>query len=107
MSAERAKLRSSGVALAAALAGIFAALAFPPAAAGATSCVQTYDRSGAVTGRYCAEGLVDPAGPAEAPPVARGERTRAGKPSGVTAAPGVNIQCGGQNGRCRGSFAVR
>jgi hypothetical protein len=88
---------------------LLAALAAGPAAA-QTSCIQTYDRSGAVVGRYCAEGLVDPGGPAtearddDARRPARGNSAaNAGRP----APPGSEIRCDGRNGRCRGTFFIR
>lgn len=95
-------------ALACLVAGI-AAMSHPAAAA--PSCIQTYDRSGAVVGRYCAEGLVDPGGPPETAlpqdPADRRDGARAGAARRGASAPGVEIQCGGPKGRCRGTFSLR
>lgn len=76
----------------------------------APSCIQTYDRSGAVVGRYCAEGLVEPG---DTPAGEEGEtspraRPRTSADTGQRAAPrGSEIRCGGRNGRCRGVFTLR
>lgn len=94
-----------------AAAALFALLcaAFAPAHA-APSCIQTYDRSGAVVGRYCAEGLVDPG---DTPVGGDGQAAQPGRPkssadSGHRTAPrGSEIRCGGRNGRCRGVFTLR
>ncbi|MHB2167300.1 hypothetical protein [Alsobacter sp. R-9] len=67
----------------------------------ATSCVATYDRTGAVTGRYCSDG---PAAPDDAEPTAapapRGDTRR---PAARPLPRGVDIRCTAP-GRCRGSF---
>ncbi len=87
---------------------LLAALAAGPAAA-QTSCIQTYDRSGAVAGRYCAEGLVDPGGPATEArdDDARRPRNAPAATAGRPAPPGSEIRCDGRNGRCRGTFFIR
>ncbi len=80
----------------------------PGSARAAQSCIQTYDRSGAVTGRYCADGLVDPGGPNEAQSTGEAARRPRGPAPGVRAAPaGGEIRCDGRNGRCRGTFSLR
>lgn len=90
------------------LAGHGLACATPaPAAA---SCIQTYDRTGAVVGRYCAEGLVEPGDTPAGDGAAAAPRTASRPPSeiGQRAAPrGSEIRCGGRNGRCRGVFTLR
>jgi hypothetical protein len=88
---------------------VFAAMAGGPAVA-QTSCIQTYDRSGAVAGRYCAEGLVDPGGPATDDRIDDARRPARGNPAataGRAAPPGSEIRCDGRNGRCRGTFFIR
>ena len=87
---------------------LLAVLAAGPAAA-QTSCIQTYDRSGAVAGRYCAEGLVDPGGPATEArdDDARRPRNPPAATAGRAAPPGSEIRCDGRNGRCRGTFFIR
>jgi hypothetical protein len=76
----------------------------------APSCIRTYDRSGAVVGRYCAEGLVEPGDTPvgeqgeTAPPSRSGTSAQTGQ---RTAPPGSEIRCDGRNGRCRGTFFIR
>jgi hypothetical protein len=99
-------------------AGLLLALLLGPLATGpasgpalaATSCVATYDRTGAVTGRYCSDGPAagDEASPgAPAAPRAAARRPAARRPAARSAAHplprGIDIRCTG-SGRCRGSF---
>ena len=84
--------------------------AIQPAAA-AQNCIQTYDRKGNVTGRYCSDG------PADSEPVEQVVPSGSGSAGGGKRAnvqrvnpglpDGVDIRCGGKGQRCRGTFFLR
>lgn len=75
----------------------------------AQNCIQTYDRKGNVTGRYCSDGAADsepveqvvPSGSGGGGKRANVQRVNPGLPDGV------DIKCGGKGQRCRGTFFLR
>ena len=78
-------------------------------AAAAQNCIQTYDRKGNVTGRYCSDGPADTSEPVEqVVPSGSGGSRRANVQRVNPGLPdGVDIKCGGKGQRCRGTFFLR
>lgn len=90
------------------LAVLLAAPAAPASAA--QNCIQTYDRKGNVTGRYCSDGPADTSEPVEqvVPSGGGGGGRRANVQRVNPGLPdGVDIKCGGKGQRCRGTFFLR
>ncbi|WP_293857876.1 hypothetical protein [uncultured Alsobacter sp.] len=93
-------------------AALLAAAPSAPAAA-AQNCIQTYDRKGNVTGRYCSDGPADTSEPVEqVVPSGSGAGGAGGRRATVQRVnpglpDGVDIKCGGKGQRCRGTFFLR